>query len=882
VASVGVDASRRLPYPVSGGRAVRDETAEETASGLEPGEQRELDAATESLEAGISVVVAGPLGTGKTVLTRRLEERLTERGCQPLLLHPAPLPDDVPFDALDATNDERAELVRRGATPAGTVVLVDDAQDLDEASVTALSRAVYARRAAVLFALSVPRVADAAATGTATTSILDLWLRGFAQRIDLKPVSERRALIIVDRLSRGLLDRITTETIVWQGNGSRTLLRELTRTAVAAVESDTDPLEAIRSAPAQGGLSAATDAHIRELDVDGMRTLVLIDRAPGLPYGDAARCVGRSSLDGLLASGFLAEDGSAVRRLYAVPPLARAAARRLGGEYAIALADRSITDLLPRAGEPVDEAVANAVASQLFLHPHAAAAFAAETREEVLVSAARSANDHEDYGMAAAYAALGLDDGDSERLRVEHFYARTMLADAVNAPRSVGVVSRSARVRAAMLRTSLAARNRHAAAEELQRALADRAAGGESSTAERLEDRLLEAQRATAEMRWEDGARSAEAIIVDAPADVGIRVRALMSLILTTAMRGDGVGTRRELERVRLVLDTDHDGPVDGVARASLLCSALMAAQIVGEDPTPLGPHIAELRRMAVRTGCRRLAALTGLATSLSLALGADADAAVTELRMARRRLHSAPPDPLVPFLKLCIAYLLAMCGHVDVAEETLSRIGAVWGTASPVLEQSCAATESVISLAAGRTDLARDAARRALSLSARLDAPPVRVRDLYRAIALGIEPHQMRLEIAAAASGADVPIVQNLVLHALGSGEVAAADPLDLLRRTVAWAGATRGTAPAPARKSTSEVLAALTRREREIALLIEDGMSNRDIATRLFLSVRTVESHIFQARRKAGARTRRELGQLIARVLPRQDDHRRAAPIA
>ncbi|MDR6198850.1 DNA-binding CsgD family transcriptional regulator [Microbacterium sp. SORGH_AS428] len=864
---------------------MRDETADEAASGPDSGDRRELQEAAESIEAGVSVVVAGPLGTGKTVLTRRLGERLTERGCQPLFLHPAPLPGEAPFEALDAANDERAELVRRGATPAGTVVLVDDAQDLDEASVTALSRAVYARRAVVLFALSVPRVADAAGAGVATTTILDLWLRGFAQRIDLTPVSERRARIIVDRLSRGLLDRITTEAIVWQGNGSRTLLRELTRTAVAAVESDVDPLEAIRSAPAQGGLSAATDAHIRELDVDRMRTLVLIDRAPGLPYGDAVRCVGRSSLDGLLASGFLTEDGSAMRRLHAVTPLARAAARRLGGEYAIALADRSVADLLPRAGEPVDEALANAVASQLFLHPHAAAALASETREEVLVGAARSANDHEDYGIAAAYAALGLEGGDSERLRVEHFYARTMLADAVSAPRSVGGLSGAARVRAAMLRTRLATRSRHAPAEELERALADTIAGAESSAGEHLEHQLLEAQRATAEMRWEDGVRAAEAVITDAPAEVGVRVRALMTLVVTTAMRGDGGATRRELERVRLVLDTDHDGPVDGIARASLLCGALMAAQIVGEDPSPLGPHIAELRRLAVRTGCRRLTALTGLATSLALALDADTDAAVTELRMARRRLHPAPQDPLVPFLKLCIAYLLALRGRADVAEEILARIGAVWGTASPVLEQSFAATESVVSLVAGRTNLARDAARRALELSSRLDAPPVRVRDLYRAIVLGIEPDRMRHEITAAAAESDAAIVESLVLLALGSDEGNTTDALELLRRTVAWAGSTPGSSgptTAPAMSSTKRTLAVLTRREREIAHLIDEGMSNREIASRLFLSVRTVESHIFQARRKIGARTRRELGRFVTRGLSPQNDRWRAAPTA
>lgn len=59
---------------------------------------------------------------------------------------------------------------------------------------------------------------------------------------------------------------------------------------------------------------------------------------------------------------------------------------------------------------------------------------------------------------------------------------------------------------------------------------------------------------------------------------------------------------------------------------------------------------------------------------------------------------------------------------------------------------------------------------------------------------------------------------------------------------------------------------LSGLTKRELEIARLVAQGLSNQEIANRLFLSVRTVESHVLQARTKLGAARRRDLGRLVA----------------
>ncbi|MGK8491274.1 helix-turn-helix transcriptional regulator [Nocardia asiatica] len=57
------------------------------------------------------------------------------------------------------------------------------------------------------------------------------------------------------------------------------------------------------------------------------------------------------------------------------------------------------------------------------------------------------------------------------------------------------------------------------------------------------------------------------------------------------------------------------------------------------------------------------------------------------------------------------------------------------------------------------------------------------------------------------------------------------------------------------------------LTDREREIVALIGAGLSNREIAKRLTLSVRTVEGHIYRAMAKTACGSRDELSSLLTK---------------
>ncbi|MGA8848195.1 MAG: LuxR C-terminal-related transcriptional regulator [Nocardioides sp.] len=68
--------------------------------------------------------------------------------------------------------------------------------------------------------------------------------------------------------------------------------------------------------------------------------------------------------------------------------------------------------------------------------------------------------------------------------------------------------------------------------------------------------------------------------------------------------------------------------------------------------------------------------------------------------------------------------------------------------------------------------------------------------------------------------------------------------------------------------RRLEAEALAVLTNAERGVALLALDGLSNRQIAEQLVVSVKAVEGHLSKTYRKLGVSTRRGLAVTVGRV--------------
>jgi len=158
--------------------------------------------------------------------------------------------------------------------------------------------------------------------------------------------------------------------------------------------------------------------------------------------------------------------------------------------------------------------------------------------------------------------------------------------------------------------------------------------------------------------------------------------------------------------------------------------------------------------------------------------------------------------------------------------------------------------------------EILRYASRAGLTTPDVPDAGPwtAGLRGDWRAAAHGWarlgDPYERALELAE--SGETGPTVE--ALHAVEDlGATAAARHIRHRLRTL-------GVARAPRRRAatTRANPAGLTDRQLDVHALLVEGLTNAEIAERLVLSVRTVDSHVAAILDKLGVRTRREAATL------------------
>lgn len=865
----------RIGWPTESGmgRSAASGEWRETA----PAMNRSVRAIVDSLLRGRTIVAAGPLGSGKSSLLNRVAEHLRGAGHAHGVIRGVPMLSTTPRGALEASS--HPQVLEPGATGDRSVsfVLVDDAQDLDGTTVDQLSRAVHAGYVSALICVTEPRLhAD---PSPAIRELSDLWLAGAAERLDLRPFCDEEGMQLIDAFSSGFaFDSVTRASLLWQADGSRRLLRALSETAIEAAKRGEDPLRVIDDIPAHSRLACELVGHIRGFDDDSIRALILLGRAPGLSFGDAARFIPSATLDALRSAGIVHDDRTILHRLTANRAVARAAARSWGRarseEIVAAAVDRMIAD----GGLWWNTALARIAAERWVREADPVSVGASVPRElmgRVLGDAAREANDHGDASSAAAFATWTGEEALTPALSLEERFALSVLGATDPDGFVFDLMPAAGQRRTLAAAITLALDIDNSAGAERDR----RSASGESTLGARLAG----------------ARRSLEALSVHRARDIVDELRAVPDLsaadqvdiellgALASAYLGREDEVRRQLRSVAHLLRA-------GVRRGSTSerlearCRDLAARTIAGIEDADVVADLSSEVEHAVHAGGSSMT-LAGIANVLALVRRGHALEARVELLAALRRspLNGGEAQGMVI---LEVALSLALFGYVAEARELMQLVDEP-AAPGPIFRHTLALTESTIAIAEGRWDEARTRAEQAWTAVSETDAAMLQVRSLHRLVVVGHPSAAEALEnlrtlrelVPSQAARVLVESAERAAATACdGPPTVAAAlahlcldlCPPELMRRT--------GIAHETAAATTADARTVLTPREREIAGLVNEGLTNRQIARTLFLSVRTVESHIYQARAKLGARNRADLGALVATAGWEADEPHRA----
>ncbi|HET7726203.1 MAG TPA: AAA family ATPase [Candidatus Limnocylindrales bacterium] len=195
-------------------------------------------------------------------------------------------------------------------------------------------------------------------------------------------------------------------------------------------------------------------------------------------------------------------------------------------------------------------------------------------------------------------------------------------------------------------------------------------------------------------------------------------------------------------------------------------------------------------------------------------------------------------------------AATLARIGRVDAARAELERLPTTWTPGYLLRDVWQAQARAAIAHAAGQRDEAIERLRAAIAM---LDAAGMRT-DLAWAW----------VDLADALGPEDRTEAVNALTRA---SELAVATGAGAVRRVAAQRLRSLGVrAWRRGRGTIGPGLSALSEREREVATLVAEGRSNREIADALLLSPKTVERHVTNLLAKLGLRNRVEVAATLA----------------
>jgi DNA-binding CsgD family transcriptional regulator len=836
------------------------------------------------------VVVIGAAGVGKTTLARTVIESLTARVHWAACTESSrsiPLGAFAPWVGSTGARDPVALLVSARESilsSPDTVTGVDDAHLLDQLSATLLHQIATEGSGRI--------VATVRAGEPIPDAVTSLWKDGYLRRLDLEPFTKQQSIALIESVLGGTLEELSAE-VMWEASGGNPLfLRHLVEGALeAGTLSAANGVWQLRGPTrVSAGLAELLEGRLERAGDAALRALDLLGLCEPLDIDILSELAGEEAVDAAEAQGLIriVRDGTQINARISHPMYGDVVRRRLGTASARKLRGRIVTSLSARG---TDSAADRIRLAQLAIDSDRPA------DTNLVVAAAKDAVFLANLPLGERLARNAFEHGDG--LRAAELLSRALLwqgrpieADAILATFEPDSLDELQLLRWALPRLSIQfwSMGQAVQAHDIMALLHRRV----THSALRLLVEAIGAAVAVHENRLDAGLAAAEAVLSNPEAPKQAVEFAAFAAGLALPVAGRGTEYEPIAARCRA-----EQKPTDGMIRVMVRYCDGLALTHTGQldEADRRAAEYTEFSSEGQFIGWAIAKITAGLVATYR---GRFPDA-ITSIEQALAALNAETSLPWRLPGRLLLARAYAALGQTGEAERVLEDATEHTGPHTQIHEPQRMIAKAWLTAARGGERTAAEAARRAAQAARRAGQYALEAEALHHAARFGdrtaAEPlaavvprvdgavAALYLRHATAVAEADAQALdavsadfENAGLLLSAADAAAQAAPLhdqagQRRRSAESAARATQlaelcGGAITPAIRSAARPLP-LSAREREIAAMIAEGLSNREIADKLLVSVRTVEGHIYRACIKVDVSDRDDLAAIVSATL-------------
>lgn len=851
-----------------------------------PVEQEEIRSALTRPDCR-GVIVIGAAGVGKTTLARTVTQSLaapvhwaacteTSQGI--------PLGAFAPWVGSTGARDPIALLVsaREGILSSpDAIVGTDDAHLLDQLSATLLHQIALEGSGRIL--------ATARSGEPLLDAVTSLWKDGYLHRLDLQPFTKRESVALVESVLGGTLEELSAE-VMWEASGGNPLfLRHLVEGAIeAGTLAGVNGVWQLRGPTAvTAGLADLLEGRLKRAGDDAIKALELLALCEPLDIDTLSGLAGEEAVDAAELRGLIriGHDGDVVNARISHPLYGDVVRRRLGTASARKLRGRIVTAL---STFPTDSAASRIRLAQLSIDSDRPA------DTNLVVAAAKDAVFLANLPLGERLARTAFELGDGLRAaellsRAVHWQGRPGEADAIMSSFDPEILDELQLARWGVMRLSILfwsmgqVEQAHDILSLLQRRV--------THPGLRLYVEAVGAAMAVHESRFDVGLAAAEAVLRN-PESPGQAVDfAAFAAGLALPVAGRGSEYKHIAARCRA-----EQKPTDGMIRVMVRYCDVLALTNTGQLDEA-DQRVTEYTQFSSE-GQFIGWAIAKIAAGQAATYRGKFPEAIACIGQALAALNAETSLPWRLPGRLLLARAYAALGRTGEAERVLDDANEHTGRHVALHEPQRMIAKAWLTAARGGERTAADAARHAANAAHRAGQYALEAEALHHAARFGdrstvaplaaVVPRldgtvgALYLRHATAVADADARGLDAVSADfekagLLLSAADAAAQAVPLHdqageRRCSAESAARAlrlaelcGGAITPAIRSASRPLP-LSAREREIAAMVAEGLSNREIAAGLHVSVRTVEGHIYRACIKLDVSDRDDLAAIVA----------------